>query len=66
MLARPAPNGVIAADNTLHSGLVPHDAGDRAMLEDLHAFKHAVQQDPRVDQVVLTVRDDLTLIRRAH
>lgn len=66
VLPKLAPNGVIAVDNTLHSGLVPHDEGDRAMLQDLHAFNAAVQQDPRVDQVVLTVRDGLTLIRRTR
>ena len=66
VLPKLAPHGVIAVDNTLHNGLTPRDEVDRAMLRDLHTFNAAVEQDPRIDQVVLTVRDGLTLIRHAR
>jgi caffeoyl-CoA O-methyltransferase len=55
--------GVIAADNTLRGGDVvdPVDAGDRAMA----AFNDHVQADPRTENVLLSVRDGVTLIRLA-
>ncbi len=58
-----APNGVIAVDNVLWSGRVldPRAESDRAIV----AFNDHVQRDPRVTNVILTVRDGLMLIRRA-
>ncbi len=60
-----APNGVIAVDNVLWSGRVldpsDRDASTRALIE----FNEMVLRDPRVDCVMLTVRDGLTLISRA-
>jgi caffeoyl-CoA O-methyltransferase len=56
-----SPGGLIAIDNTLRDGDVadPHDEGDRAMA----AFNAHVHADPRTENVVLTVRDGVTLIR---
>ena len=70
-------HGLIAADNTLWSGRVvpadgdgdgaPGDGEDepspetRALIE----FNERVAADPRVVSVMLTVRDGITLIRRA-
>jgi caffeoyl-CoA O-methyltransferase len=53
--------GVIAIDNTLRGGDVadPVDDGDRQMA----AFNAHVQADPRTENVVLSVRDGVTLIR---
>jgi caffeoyl-CoA O-methyltransferase len=66
VLPRLAPHGVIAVDNTLHGGLtVPDDEAGREMIEALLRFNTHVAEDPRVDQVVLPLRDGLTLIRRA-
>jgi caffeoyl-CoA O-methyltransferase len=58
-----APRGIIAVDNTLRGGDVaaPEDEGDRRMA----AFNAHVQADPRTENVLLTVRDGVTLIRRA-
>jgi caffeoyl-CoA O-methyltransferase len=58
-----SPRGVIAVDNTLYGGDVadPADDGDRAMA----AFNAHVQADERTDNVLLSVRDGVTLIRRA-
>jgi caffeoyl-CoA O-methyltransferase len=58
-----APNGLIAVDNVLWSGRVldPKEKDDHAIV----AFNDHVQNDARVTNVVLTVRDGLTLIRRA-
>ncbi len=60
------PHGVIAVDNTLMQGQ-PWLAGGKtengAAIAD---FNRAVADDPRVEQVVLPLRDGLTLIRRVH
>ena len=59
-----APNGLIAVDNVLWSGRVlkPEHESDHAIV----AFNKHVQNDPRVQNVILTVRDGLMLIRRAR
>ena len=59
-----SPSGLIAIDNTLRGGDVadPVDEGDRAMA----AFNDHVQADPRTENVVLSVRDGVTLIRLAR
>lgn len=58
-----ADRGIIAVDNVLWSGRVldPESDSDRA----LAAFNDHVAADPRVVQVILTIRDGLTLIRKA-
>jgi caffeoyl-CoA O-methyltransferase len=59
-----SPRGLIAVDNVLWSGRVldPKDESDRAIA----AFNDHVHRDPRVQQVVLTVRDGVMLIRRVR
>lgn len=59
-----APGGLIAVDNTLWNGTVldPKDDDGKAIA----AFNAHVQADARVQNVILTVRDGLTLIRRAQ
>jgi caffeoyl-CoA O-methyltransferase len=58
-----APRGVIVVDNTLYGGDVaePRDEGDRRMA----AFNAHVQADPRTENLLLTVRDGVTVIRLA-
>jgi caffeoyl-CoA O-methyltransferase len=58
-----SPRGVIAVDNTLSGGDVadPVDERDRAMA----AFNAHVQADERTENVLLSVRDGVTLIRLA-
>ena len=53
------PGGLIVADNVLWSGEVldPQDDAGRAIV----AFNQHVQQDPRVENVCLTVRDGIML-----
>jgi caffeoyl-CoA O-methyltransferase len=54
--------GVIVADNTLWSGKVidPTTPTERAIV----GFNAHVANDPRVEKVLLTVRDGMTLIRK--
>jgi caffeoyl-CoA O-methyltransferase len=66
VLPKLAPHGLIVVDNTLQRGGVlasepdPHE-GARA----LRAFNDKVVNDPRVVCVLTTIRDGVTLIRRA-
>jgi caffeoyl-CoA O-methyltransferase len=57
-------NGVIIADNTLFHGQVLEQniSGKNAIA--VHAFNEHVKKDIRVQQVLLTVRDGLMLIRK--
>ena len=65
VLPKLSPHGLIVADNTLRGGEVldprADDAGTRAIV----AFNDHVAADPRVVATLLTVRDGVTLIRRA-
>ena len=58
-----SPGALIVVDNTLRGGDVadPVEEGDRVMA----AFNAHVHADPRTENVVLTVRDGVTLIRAA-
>ncbi len=58
-----APHGLICVDNTLMQGQpwrgdAAHDAGAA-----IAAFNDAVTADPRVEQVIVPLRDGITLIR---
>lgn len=59
------PGGIIIADNVLWSGKVteelnPQDKDTKALLE----FNDMVTKDPRVENVLLAVRDGLMVIRK--
>lgn len=58
-----APDAIVCADNTLHQG-EPYLPGPvSANGEAIAAFNRAVADDPRLEQVLLPLRDGLTLIR---
>lgn len=60
-----APHGFICVDNTLLQGQVYLPENERsANGEAIAQFNRAVKNDPRVEQVMLPVRDGLTIIRR--
>lgn len=62
-----APDGLICVDNTLLQGQVYLSSNQRtANSEAIAQFNDIVAQDPRVEQVLLPVRDGLTLIRRVQ
>jgi caffeoyl-CoA O-methyltransferase len=64
VLARLRPNGVILVDNTLWMGAVidPKAADDQTNA--IRAFNDMVAADDRVDSVILTIGDGLSLIRK--
>ncbi len=60
-----APHGFICVDNTLLQGQVYLPENERsANGEAIVEFNRVVKNDPRVEQVMLPLRDGLTIIRR--
>ena len=65
VLARVRPGGFIIADNVLWGGKVLPTAGAAdARTEAMRAFNAYVHHDPRVENVLLPVRDGLMLLRK--
>jgi caffeoyl-CoA O-methyltransferase len=64
ILPKLAPDGLIAADNTLRDGSVLDPGGDENA-QAIARFNDHVHADGRVANVILSVRDGLTLIRPA-
>jgi caffeoyl-CoA O-methyltransferase len=65
VLPKLAPRGVILADNTLWRGAVVSPDTDDPDTLALRAFNDKLVQDPRVVCVLTTIRDGVTIIRRA-
>ena len=65
VLPKLSPRGLIAADNTLWSGRILDPADTSEDTVALRRFNDALAVDPRVVVVQTTVRDGVTLIRRA-
>lgn len=57
------PGGVIVVDNVLWSGKVPAGATDKNT-ETIRKFNDRVTNDPRVEKVILPVRDGIFVIRK--
>jgi caffeoyl-CoA O-methyltransferase len=64
VLARLRPNGVILVDNTLWMGAVIDPKATDEQTNTIREFNDAVATDDRVDSVILTVGDGLTLVRK--
>jgi predicted O-methyltransferase YrrM len=59
-----APEGVIVADNVLWSGRLLDASDDSEATQAIREFNDHVAADERVEVVMLTVRDGVSLIRR--
>jgi caffeoyl-CoA O-methyltransferase len=59
-----AANGLIAVDNVLWSGRVVKSHHDDDDTRAIVAFNDHVQRDDRVSNVMLTLRDGVTLVRK--
>lgn len=57
-------NGIILADNVLFHGQVLEEPINGKNAKAIHAFNEHVKQDPRTEQVLLTIRDGLLLIKK--
>ena len=64
LLKRLRPNGVILVDNTLWSGAVVDESANDDNTKAIRAFNDMVASDKRVETVILTVGDGLTLVRK--
>jgi caffeoyl-CoA O-methyltransferase len=63
LLPKLAANGLLIADNTLWSGrVVDEDADETTRV--IKQFNDRVRDDPRVEQVLLTVRDGMLLVKK--
>jgi predicted O-methyltransferase YrrM len=59
------PGGFILADNTLWHGLVVDATYDKdPQTRGIREFNDWLRHDPRVERVILPLRDGLTLIRK--
>jgi caffeoyl-CoA O-methyltransferase len=65
LLPRLAPSGLMAIDNTLWSGRVLDAADDSGATRAIRDLNDRIAADDRVVAVQLTVRDGVTLVRRA-
>jgi len=65
VLPKLAPGGLIAIDNTLRHGSVLDESDTSPASAATRAFNERVRNDSRVRCVILSVRDGVTLIRRA-
>ena len=64
-LERLAPDGLIVVDNTLWSGRVVDESDTSDATRAIRRFNDHVRDDARVRSVILSVRDGVTLVRRA-
>jgi caffeoyl-CoA O-methyltransferase len=56
--------GVMIVDNTLWSGRVADPEADDESTQAIRALNERVRDDPRVENVLLTVRDGMNLVRK--
>lgn len=64
LVPRVRPGGLLLADNVLWSGKIADPAAADADMEGLRAFNDVVAADDRVEAVVLTAFDGLTIARK--
>ncbi|HEY3144433.1 MAG TPA: O-methyltransferase [Acidimicrobiales bacterium] len=64
LVPRVRPGGLLLADNVLWSGRIVEETSEDADIPALRAFNDLVRDDDRVDQVMLTAFDGLTLARK--
>jgi caffeoyl-CoA O-methyltransferase len=64
ILKRLRPNGVILVDNVLWMGTVADLSNDGEDVVAIRAFNDFVAKDPRVEAVMLTIGDGLTMLRK--
>jgi caffeoyl-CoA O-methyltransferase len=64
LLRRLRPNGLILVDNTLWGGAIADAAADDESTVAMRAFNDMVAADERVESVLLTIGDGLTMLRK--
>jgi caffeoyl-CoA O-methyltransferase len=64
LLRRLRPNGLILVDNTLWGGAIADASVDDESTVAMRAFNDMVAADDRVESVLLTIGDGLTMLRK--
>jgi predicted O-methyltransferase YrrM len=64
LVPRLSKNGMILADNVLFHGQVLEEPISGKNAKAIHAFNEHVKQDQRTEQVLLTIRDGLLLVKK--
>jgi caffeoyl-CoA O-methyltransferase len=64
-LPKLADNGLMVVDNTLWSGRVADPDNDEETTSAIRALNDRVRDDPRVVNVLLTVRDGMNIVMKA-
>ena len=64
VLPKLKPNGLIIADNVLFHGDVLHENMKGKNAKAIHTFNEHVSKDERTEQIILSVRDGLMLIKK--
>lgn len=64
IVPRLSAEGIIVADNVLFHGQVLEDPVKGKNAKAVHAFNEHVLQDSRTEQVMLSIRDGLTIIKK--
>jgi caffeoyl-CoA O-methyltransferase len=64
LLRRLRPNGLILVDNTLWGGAIADPAADDESTVAMRGFNDMVAADQRVESVLLTLGDGLTILRK--
>jgi predicted O-methyltransferase YrrM len=63
VIDRVRPGGLVVTDNVLWTGKVIYDRED-VDAKSIHAYNEYVVNDPRVDVLMLTIRDGLSIARK--
>lgn len=66
VVPRLSGRGIILADNVLFHGQVLEEPVSGKNAKAIQAFNEHVKNDPRTEQVLLTIRDGLLLIKKKH
>lgn len=64
VLPKLAKNGLIIADNVLFHGAVINSNNKNKNVEAIRLFNNYIKQDNSVEQIILTIRDGLSLIKK--
>ena len=66
LVPRLSNKGIILADNVLFHGEVLENTISGKNAKAIHAFNEHVKNDQRTEQVLLTIRDGISLIRKKN
>ena len=57
-------NGIILVDNVLFHGEVINESNDNKSVQAIKKFNELIKNDIRVDKIILTIRDGITIIKK--